>query len=91
MQTEKQMIINLQVGKSITPLRHINPTMVAHWKYTKECASIGGGLMPGADLRIAEISKIPGAMWVRVEIPGRSPVAYLKIAGDEYALNFRQL
>jgi len=85
------MIINLQVGKSITPLRHINPTMVAHWKYTKECASIGGGLMPGADLRIAEISKIPGAMWVRVEIPGRSPVAYLKIAGDEYALNFRQL
>ncbi|CAN5298694.1 hypothetical protein BH11PSE10_BH11PSE10_05580 [soil metagenome] len=83
------MIINLQAGGNITPLRHINPTMVTHWKYAKECASIGGGLLPGAELRIAEVSKIPGAMWVRVEIPGRDPVAFLKIAGEEYALNFR--
>lgn len=85
------MIINLQVGKSITPLRQINPTMVAHWKYSKECASIGGGLMPGAALKIAEISKIPGKMWVRAEIPGRTPTAFLKISGEEYALNFRAL
>jgi hypothetical protein len=85
------MIVNLQVGKFITPIRHINPTMVSHWKYSAECASIGGGLLPGAELRIAEISKIPGSMWVRAEMPGRTPVASLKIAGEEYALNFRLL
>lgn len=85
------MIINLQAGQSITPTRFINPTMVTHWKYAAECASIGGGLMPGADLKISEICKIPGAMWVRAQIPGRIPAAFLKIAGEEYANNFRVL
>lgn len=85
------MIINLQVGKSITALRFINPAMVSHWKYAKECASVGGGLMQGTALQIAEVSKVPGAMWVRAEIPGRTPAAFLKISGEEYAHNFRAL
>lgn len=83
------MIINLRVGQFITPTRHINPTMVAHWRHSRECANIGGGLLPGAEMKIAELSKVPGAMWVRAEIPGRHPVASLKIAGEEYAHNFR--
>lgn len=85
---DARLIITLQVGKTIKPLRHINPAMVSHWKYAKECASIGGGLIPGAELKIVEVSKIPGAIWVRVEIPGRTPTAYLKISGGEYAHNF---
>ena len=83
------MINSLNVGQVITPRRQINPIMVSHWKYSKECASIGGGLMPGAALKIIAISKIPGQMWVQVEIPGRSPVATLKISGEEYANNFQ--
>jgi hypothetical protein len=85
------LIINLQIGQAITPTRHINPTMVAHWKYAKECAGVGGGLLPGAELRIVDLSKIPGAMWVRVELPGRIPPATIKIAGEEYGQNFRPL
>jgi hypothetical protein len=82
------MIIALNIGQSITPRRYVNPVMVSHWKYAKECASIGGGLMPGADLKIVAISKTPGQMWVQVELPGRHPPATLKIAGEEYANNF---
>lgn len=85
------MIINLQIGMNITPVRHINPIMVSHWKYASECANVGGGLMPGAIMRITEISKVAGAMWVRVEIPGRIPSAHLKIAGAEFGSNFRVL
>ncbi|RZJ13669.1 MAG: hypothetical protein EOP39_00375 [Rubrivivax sp.] len=85
------MIMTLEIGNTITPLRHINATMVSYWQFAKECADILGGLMPGAELKIVELSKIPGAMWVRVELPGRLPVASLKIAGEEYGNNFRPL
>ena len=85
------MIISLRVGQSITPTRHINPTMVAHWKYAKECANIGGGLLPGAQLKIVRVSTVPGSMWVCVEIPGRTPIATIKIAGEEYGNNFKSL
>lgn len=85
------MIISFRAGQFITPVRLINPTMISHWRYAKDCAAVGGGLLPGAELKIVELSKIPGAMWLRVEIPGRHPVATLKIAGEEFALNFRLL
>jgi hypothetical protein len=85
------MIISLNAGQLITPTRLINRAMVAHWRYAGECADVGGGLMPGAELKIIEISKVPGAMWVKAEIPGRYPAVALKIAGEEYAHNFRLL
>jgi hypothetical protein len=83
------MIIALNPGQLITPIRVINRTMVSHWKYAAENADVGGGLLPGAELTITEVSKRPGHLWVRAELPGRSPPATLKISGEEYALNFR--
>jgi hypothetical protein len=83
------MINSLSVGGYIVATRTINPTMITFWKYAKECASISGGMTPGTKLKIVEISKIPGQMWVKVEIPGRSPIAYLKISGEEYSHNFQ--
>jgi len=47
--------------------------------------------MPGAELKVVDVSKVSGSLWVKAELPGRDPVAYLKIDGEEYALNFRQL
>ena len=85
------MIVELKIGQLITPIRTIDGVMISHWVYSKECADIGGGLLPGAELRIVEISKMPGSMWVCAELPGRYPPATLKIAGEEYALNFRVL
>jgi len=83
------MIIRLNSGDCITPIRILNKTMVSHWRFATECADIGGGLMPGAELKVAEVSKAPGKLWVRAELPGRQPPAFLKIAGEEFALNFK--
>jgi hypothetical protein len=44
--------------------------------------------MPGAELTVVEVSKTPGNLWARAELPGRHPPAFLKIAGEEFALNF---
>jgi hypothetical protein len=88
---EANMIINLQIGSVITPTRTINSVMIQHWKYAKECANIYGGLMPGSELAVAGVSTTPGAMWVAAQIPGRDPAGFLKIAGEEFAHNFKQL
>jgi hypothetical protein len=81
-------ISRLKQGQLIRPIRTINPTMVSHWKYSQDCASIGGGLTEAARLTVAEICTTPGQMWVRAVIPGSTPPRYLKIAGEEYARNF---
>lgn len=82
------MIITLQPGDNIAPTRLIQQLRVANWKYASECGDVYGGLMDGTRLKVIEVSKIPGDMWVKVELPGRHPVAYLKIAGEEFAHNF---
>ncbi len=83
------MGINVKAGQFITPKRMINPTMVRYWKDARECARIGGGIMPGANMRVQQVSNTPGDVWVKVEVPGSDPVSTLKIAGEEYANNFR--
>jgi hypothetical protein len=85
------VIIALKVGQYITPTRILNSAAVAYWRYASECADIGGGLMPGAELRVVATSAQPGRRWVCAEIPGRYPTASLKISGEEYAGNFRLL
>lgn len=74
------------VGDRIKNRLPLNSVKVSNWKFAKECDSIGGGIMPGTVFTVAEVNK-PG-LWVRVEIPGRSPPGYLKIAGDELSGNF---
>jgi hypothetical protein len=85
------MIINLQIGRSITPTRVIENARVRHWKFAAECSDVRGGLMPGAALKVVALDKTPGRMWVKVELPGHDPVAHLKIAGEEYGGCFRAL
>ena len=82
-------IIRLNGGEEITPRVPINDARVKNWKHSSECDPVGGTLLAGAVLKIVEVSKQPGAMWVRVQIPGRSPAAFLKIAGEEYANAFQ--
>ena len=83
------MIVELNPADMITPIRVLNKVMLSHWRFATECADIGGGLMPGAELSVVEVNKAPGKLWVRVELPGRDPSAFLKVAGEEYALNFK--
>ena len=85
------MIATLKLNQYLTPVRLINPRQVSYWRHARECADIGGGVMPGAELKVMEISKLAGNMWVRVELPGRYPPASLKITGEELSSNFRVL
>jgi hypothetical protein len=85
------MILLLNPGQYITPTRQINRTMVSHWRFAKECDDIGGGMMPGAELKVVEVGKAAGNMWVKAELSGRYPSAFIKIAGEEFAWNFRFL
>lgn len=82
-------INSLRLGQVIQPRLNINPVKVANWKYASECASVGAGLTGAAELKIVEINSTMFAPWIRVEIPGSDPARYLKIAGDEYAANFK--
>ena len=85
------MIITLQPGDRIAPKRIIQQIRVDHWKFATECGDILGGIMDGTPMKVVEVSKTPGNMWVKAELPGRNPVAYLKISGEEFALNFDRL
>jgi hypothetical protein len=82
-------VYQLEVGQCITPKWVIDSTRVLGWAHARECANVGGGLMPGAELSIVEIMALPGrAPWVRVQLPGRYPPAFLKISGEELSRNF---
>ncbi len=82
-------VAGLRKDQFIEAKGEISPAKVAHWRYAKECASIGSGLATGSRLKVVETSTLPGAMWVCAEISGSSPSRTLKIAGDEFAMNFR--
>jgi hypothetical protein len=83
------MIMTLSPGMHITPTRLIENARVRHWKYRAECASVGGGLMPGAQLRVAEVGQAPGHMFVVAQLPGSDPPRFLKISGAELGPCFR--
>jgi hypothetical protein len=48
----------------------------------------GGGLMPKPELPVVATSVLPGRVGVRAQLPGRDPLPFLKISGEELAGNF---
>jgi len=85
-------IINLKRGDVIVPRVDIDDARISHWQFAAECNRLHGGRLARgvARMKIVDFSKQPGAMWVKVQIPGRHPPAYLKIAGGEYAAAFER-
>lgn len=64
----------------------INQTKVSNWKYARDCDSIGGGIMPGTVFTVSDVNR--RELWIKIEIPGRSPPAFLKVTGAELSSNF---
>lgn len=87
----EKSIVSLKPGDKITPLRLVSPEAVAQWAYASECASVGGGLMPGAELIVESVCIGPGPMWVRAQLPRREPPGYIKIPGEAMGANFKIL
>ena len=75
---------------TVATTRLIRNDRVRHWKYAKECADVGGGLMPEMHLKVDETSTRPGEIWVRLELPS-DPPRYLKVSGEEFGLCFRMV
>lgn len=84
-------ILHLRGGEEITPRVPLTDARTRQWRYASECDRIHGTLITGARLRVVEFSTLPGNMWVKVQIPGRTPPGYLKIAGEEYAAAFQAI
>ena len=76
----------LKVGSIVTARMHITPDKARHWKHAKTNASLGGGLAAGAQLTVAATRMNPPE--ARLELPGRSPPAYIVLTGEELAMNF---
>jgi hypothetical protein len=82
-------LYQLSAGDNVSATRLIPAGMINNWKFTNECGFYGGGFVAGTTFLIAEINKVPGNIWVRLKIPGSSPVQYLKVSGGEFSSNFR--
>ncbi|MCP1831643.1 hypothetical protein ACVW1B_004423 [Bradyrhizobium sp. USDA 4502] len=80
--------IQLRKGDSVRNKKLLTDAITKFWRFGSECSSLGGGLMPATVLLITEISTRMGDQWVKLEIPGRSPKAMLKVAGEELPNNF---
>ncbi|MEO5684597.1 MAG: hypothetical protein ABIQ88_18290 [Chitinophagaceae bacterium] len=83
------MLNTLSAGDSVITLRLIPDGMIQHWKFKNECRHQGASFAAGAVFKVIEVGKIPGNMWVKLAIPGSSPVRTIKVAGGEFAHNFR--
>jgi hypothetical protein len=77
----------LKVGSKVRSRFELNKARIQHWRYGRECADIGGGLMPNAIFEISEMGHVP-TKWAKLAIPGRSPVAHLKLSAEELASGF---
>jgi hypothetical protein len=77
----------LKSGQTVKTKHLIRRDRIMHWRYGRECADVGGGLMAGATLRVVQVHAV-APTFALLELPGRSPAAYLKVSGDEMAANF---
>lgn len=74
-------IAQLRPGQYLTNRLLLSADRIKHWKFAGECAAVGGGIMPGSRLKIAEVHARPGDDWVKLVVPG----GVLKVAGGELA------
>lgn len=81
----------LRIGGFVKPRFDIDDARIAHWKYKRDRASLGGGMTRYTKLKIVDTSDGATTAWVKLDIPGRRPAAYLKVSGEETSWCFEDL
>ena len=81
-------IIHLDRGVRITPKFLVDMHRIRSWRYAQECPSRFSAVRPGDEMEIFELSNTPGNAWVKAYLPHTHDTAFLKISGEELALNF---
>lgn len=76
----------LKPGAMVAARMMITPDKARNWKHARTNAAIGGGLVTGAKLKVVQVSSNPS--FARLELPGRSPPAFITVTGEELAMNF---
>lgn len=76
----------LRPGSLIQTRMMITPEKARHWKFAATNASIGGGIMANTQLRVADVNSAPAS--AKLELPARSPPAFITVTGEELATNF---
>lgn len=78
----------LKVGDKISPRFVIDRGRVSVWKYAAECPQAFAAVPPGSTLELFELSAKPGLAWVKAYLPSTHDTMFLKVSGEELALNF---
>lgn len=73
----------LKPGAIVKPRYMLTPERARQWQHAVTNASIGGGIMPGTAMRVDHVGITPPT--VRIELPGRSPPAFITLTGEEVA------
>ncbi|WP_157269360.1 hypothetical protein [Azohydromonas aeria] len=80
-------VVQLRPGDQIRARFLLDKARVAHWKYGAEAPPHFSIVAAGAVLRIFEVHAVM-PYWVKAWLPHTHETAWLKIAGEELAMNF---
>lgn len=83
-------IVVPRVGTVMRSMRRITTDMVGQWRYGALCAAVGDGVQSGTNMRVVAVRTTPAERWVSLELPNRSPRAYLRLTLKEMSGLFRR-
>lgn len=83
------MITTLIEGMTISPTTVLTNFGVKSWRYGRECCDIAIPVAAGTPLKIKEVSRLPGDIWIKAALPESYPPRCLKISRDEYERWFK--
>ena len=81
-------VVQLGVGDAIAAKHGIGPERVRFWRYAAECPRQFFPVPAHAVLKIFELNRTPGSPWVKAYLPNTHDTMFLKISGEELAMNF---
>jgi GH24 family phage-related lysozyme (muramidase) len=81
-------VIQLAVGDDIAARHGIGPERVRSWRYAAECPRQFFPVPAHGVLKIFELDRTPGSPWVKAYLPNTHDTMFLKISGEELAMNF---
>lgn len=76
----------LKPGAVVTTRFMLTAARAQNWKYAATNPGIGGGIMAGTAMKVVDVSMNPPR--ARLELPGRSPPAFITFSGEEMASLF---
>lgn len=81
-------VIAMKAGDVVINKFKLTNSIIKHWMYSAECADVFGGISPGSEFKVIETQSVRHPFWIILAIPGRDPVASLKLSAQEFVMQF---